>query len=134
MALRDKLRERVQPLLDEGESVEQVFLTQTGPTPWLQGFMGGILLLFFVKRRIIVVTNRRIVVVEAGKVMGTTAKKVLAEVPRATTIGPISGLWSKINLAGENMWVHRRFKKDIDEANTAVPPSAPPAPPTAPST
>ena len=108
-------------------------MAQTGPTPWLQGFMGGILLLFFVKRRIIVVTNRRIVVVEAGKVMGTTAKKVLAEVPRTTTIGPISGLWSKINLAGENMWVHRRFKKDIDGANAAVPPSAPPAPPATPS-
>lgn len=128
MALRDKLKERVQPMLQEGESVEQIFLAQTGASPWLMGFAGGVLVMMFVKRRIVVVTDRRIVILRAGKLSGTYPKEVLGEVPRQTQLGPISGLWSKIMLAGESMWVHRRFKKDIDEADAALrtPPPAQP--------
>jgi hypothetical protein len=33
VALRDKLKERVQPLLEPDEEVQQVFLAQSGPNP-----------------------------------------------------------------------------------------------------
>jgi hypothetical protein len=120
MALRDKLAKRVQPLLNEGEKVEQVFVTQTGASPWLMGFAGGLLIMLIVKRRIVAVTDQRIVVLEAGRFSGTAPKKVLGELPRQTQLGPVNKLWSKIELNGEKNWVNRRFKKDIDEADAAL--------------
>ena len=56
MALRDKLAARVQPLLEPGEQVQAVFVTQTGPSPyWV---LLTTLIFFTVKRRIIVATDR----------------------------------------------------------------------------
>jgi hypothetical protein len=124
MALRDKLITRVQPFLQEGEKVEQVFLSQTGATPWLQG-LGGLLIFALIKRQIVAVTDRRIVILTAGRMSGTSPKEIEAEVPRQTKLGPVSGVWSKVELAGKTRFVHRRFKKDIDEADAAL--SAPPA-------
>jgi hypothetical protein len=123
MALRDKLITKVQPFLQEGERVEQVFLSQTGATPWLQG-LGGLLIFALIKRQIVAVTDRRIVILTAGRMSGTNPKEIEAEVPRQTKLGPMSGVWSKVDLAGKTRFVHRRFKKDIDEADAAL--SAPP--------
>jgi hypothetical protein len=116
MALRDKLAERVRPMLEPGEQVQEVFITQTGPSPYI---------FFAVKRRIIVVTDRAIVVVRAGTFTGTSAKEVIGRLPRVTRLGPVSGLWAKITLNGETNWVHKRFHGDITRADSAV--GAPPA-------
>jgi hypothetical protein len=43
MALRDKLHERVQPHLQPGEQVEEVFPAQGGVSPWLNNGMFGAL-------------------------------------------------------------------------------------------
>ena len=123
MALRDKLAARVQPLLEPGEQVQAVFVTQTGPSPyWV---LLTTLIFFTVKRRIIVATDRAVVVVRAGTMSGTTAKEVLARLPRATRFGPVSGMWSKIVVNGEQQWVHKRFHGDVAAADAAAGGAAP---------
>jgi hypothetical protein len=118
MALRDKLAARVQPLLEPGEQVQAVFITQTGPSPyWV---LVTTLIFFAVKRRIIVATDRAIVVVRAGAMSGTSAKQVMARLPRGTRLGPASGMWAKISVNGEQQWVHKRFHGDIARADAAA--------------
>jgi hypothetical protein len=128
MALRDKLRDRVQPQLEPGEQIQEVFLAQTGPTPWL-----GLLTTFIwfaVKRRIVVATDRAIVVFSAGWWTGTSPKGLVARLPRATQIGPVSGLWGKTTIAGEKVHIHKRFHGHVASADAQAV-GAPPAPPTA---
>jgi hypothetical protein len=119
MALRDKLRERVQPYLQPGEQVEQVFLAQGGMTPWLANGAFGLLGAMTATRRIVVVTSQAILVVEASKLTGTTPTKrgVIARLPRQTVIGPPRGLWAKVRIADDNLYVHKRFHRDIEQAN-----------------
>jgi hypothetical protein len=49
---------------------------------------------------------------------GTSAKEVLARLPRSTRIGPLSGLWARIELNGERQWVHKRFHGDVAMADS----------------
>lgn len=126
MALRDKLAQRVQPMLEPGEQIQAIFLTQTGPSPY---WMFVTTLIFFaVKRRIIVATDRAIVVVKAGAMTGTSAKEVLFRLPRATRFGPVSGLWAKLVVNGEQQWVHKRFHGDVARADAGAGMMAPPQP------
>lgn len=118
MALRDKLAARVQPLLEPGEQVQEVALSQTGPSPYLA--IVTYLIFFAVKRRIIVATDRAVVVVRAGAFTGTSAKEVLARLPRGTRIGPLSGLWAKTEVNGERQWIHKRFHGDIARADSVA--------------
>lgn len=120
MAIRDKLRERVQPYVEPGEQVQQVFIAQTGPSPWLMGLLGGLLIMLLMKPRIIVVTDRRIIVLRGGRFAVTQPKEQLAVLARQTTIGPVKGLWTRTNLGAERMWVHRRFKQDVEAADAAI--------------
>ncbi len=119
MALRDKLRKRVRPHLQPGEQVEQVFLAQGGITPWLANGPLGVLGTLAATRRIIVVTNQAILVVGASKLTGTTPTKrgVIARLPRQTVIGPPKGMWAKVRIGDEKLYVHRRFHGDIKRAN-----------------
>ena len=123
MALRDKLHERVQPYLQPGDQVEEVFLAQGGVSPWLNnglfGAIGALLLVPFTTRRVVVVTDQAIVVVEASKVTGTTLTKrgVIARLPRQTVIGPARGVWAKFRLGDEKLYAHKRFHQDIRRAN-----------------
>jgi hypothetical protein len=108
----------VQPLLEPGEQVQAVFITQTGPSPyWV---LVTTLIFFAVKRRIIVATDRAIVIVRAGAMSGTSAKEVMARLPRGTRLGPASGMWAKISVNGEQQWVHKRFHGDIARADAAA--------------
>jgi hypothetical protein len=42
------------------------------------------------------------------------------ELPRATRIGPASGLWWKCESLGEKLYVHKRFHKDVEAADAAA--------------
>lgn len=131
MALRDKLRERSQPMLEPGEEIQEVFLAQTGPTPWL-----GLLTTFIwfaIKRRIVVVTDRAIVVMSAGWWTGSSPKSIVARLQRATRIGPLSGLWAKATIGGEKVHIHKRFHGDVASADARAGSAAgaPLPPPTA---
>lgn len=129
MALRDKLRNRVEPTLEPGEQIQEVFLAQTGPSPWF-GLL-TYLIFFAVKRRIVVATDRAIVVYSASFWTGTHPKGVLNRLPRNTTIGPLSGLWAKAIIGGEKVHIHKRFHSDVERSDVgAGATSAPGAMPT----
>ncbi len=110
--------------------MEQVFIAQGGMTPWvanlpLFGALGALVLQSWVSRRIIAVTNREVMVIEAGKFAATSPKRVMARLPRQTTIGPVRGVWAKVRLGDEVMWVHRRFHGDVAAADARATGSSP---------
>lgn len=117
MALRDKIRENSQPFLEPGETVQAVFNAQTGPNPYLS--IITYLFLFWVRLYLVVVTDRRILMIRSSFWRPSAAVAVEAVLPRATRLGPVSGLWAKLgpNLNGKDIWVHRRFHKDVDAAD-----------------
>ncbi|SNS74671.1 hypothetical protein SAMN05421812_101633 [Asanoa hainanensis] len=117
MSLRDKLVARTQPLLPE-EQVQQVFLAQSGVSPWLSG-LAGLLGETLVRRRIVAVTDRSIVVF-ATSFSGTKPIAVVRRLPRATQIGPAKGIWARINVGDEKTWSHAKFRKEIRAADAAL--------------
>ncbi len=119
-SLREKLAERSGPYLQPGEQVQQAFMGQVGPSPYWSFLT--YLIYFKVKPRLIVVTDSRILVLPSGKMTPSkpTAGEPIAVLPRQTPIGPVSGLWSAINLGGEKIWVHKRFHKDVSAADAAI--------------
>jgi len=119
MALRDKLQERVQPLLDPGEQVQAVVPAQTGMNPMAVLLVGAIIAVLVNKYWMIVVTDRRIVVMKQSKLM-MKPKGVDRELPRGTPIGPVSGLWGKSQVLGQKTYIHKRFHKDVDHADRQV--------------
>lgn len=118
MALRDKLAERSQQFLPEGTQIQQVFICQSGPNPaWI---ILTYLVFFAVKYRVVCVTDRGIYVLKASMFMPSKPKGLVGEMPRQQMLGPVSGLWSKIQVLGERHWVHKRFHKDIAAADAAL--------------
>ena len=121
MSLRDKLVERVQPFLDPGEQVEQVFLVQSGANP---NFMFlSLWVNILAKHKVVAVTNHSIVVLATKSAMSVTKPKSLVQrMPRQTRLGPVSGtLWSQIAIPGDKKtWVHRRYFKDVEAADAGV--------------
>lgn len=117
MALRDKLRERVQPLLEAGEQVESVFLAQTGPNPNL-AFLTW-LIFFRIKNDVIAATDRRIAVFSAPRFLPTKPRDLIASYPRDVKVSDESkGLWHAVEIEGTRYWVHSRFRDDLRRAVT----------------
>jgi hypothetical protein len=121
MALREKLRDRMQPFLEPGEQVQQTFIVQAGPNPWWMMLTSWIL--FATKWYVVAVTDRAIVVARSPWYMSTKPREVTARVPRATVLGPVSGLWAGplyLTPDGKKSWVHKRFHKDVEAADMAL--------------
>jgi hypothetical protein len=70
--------------------------------------------------RIIVVTDQRILLCKTGRLTVTQVKAVLGEYPRSTKLGPPSGLWHTTDALGEKLWIHKRFFKDIETADSGA--------------
>ena len=123
MALRDKMRESAAQYLRPGEQIQAVFSAQTGSAKLqmmpLFGALGALILLLISKVRMFVVTDQRILVLDGGKFTQTRARGVVAELPRATKLGPATGIWYTIDTGHEKVRVHRRFFKDIAAADGA---------------
>jgi hypothetical protein len=118
MALRDKLATRSQPLLPDGATIRHVFVGQTGPNPmWLAVTS---FILFSVKYRVVAVTDDAIYVMHSSK-MKLAPKEIVATLPRSTRIGPMSGLWTRVQLGDERVWINKRFRKDVEAADAATP-------------
>ncbi|MFC8512397.1 hypothetical protein [Streptomyces sp. NPDC057257] len=60
----------------------------------------------------VLVTDRAVVVLEYGRFGGVKPTRVLARLPQGTPIGPMSGTWARIELAGERLWVHKKWHED----------------------
>jgi hypothetical protein len=119
MAIRDKLRSNAAPLLQDGESVQAVFTAQTA-SPYL-ALISYWIVIFKNAYRVVVVTDRRILVCRAGRASVTTVKGVVGEFPRATRIGPPTGIWYKCDALGERLYIHKRFHKDVEAADALLP-------------
>jgi hypothetical protein len=119
MAIRDKLSKNAAPLLQPGEVIQATFPAQT--TSQYFALISYWIIIFKNAYRVVVVTDRRILVCSSGRVTMTPVKEVLRELPRATRIGPASGLWYKTEALGERLYVNKRFHKDIAAADAAIP-------------
>lgn len=122
MAVRDVMRASAAQFVEPGETIEQVFGAQTA-SPLTAPLIGSLIALIINRYRIVVVTDRRILVLDAGKWTQRTARAVVSELPRATRLGPTSGLWFKIDTPAGKIHVRRYFYKDINAADTAIAPN-----------
>jgi len=119
MALRDKMLKNAQPYLQPGEQVQAVFGAQTSNQWWILLF--GVWFLIKNRYRVVVATDRRIVILAGGVWTTTKVSGVAGELPRATVMGPPSGLWWKSERLG-GLYVHKRFHKDVTQADRYVVP------------
>jgi hypothetical protein len=145
-----KLRNRAASYLEVGESIHHVIpaIKSTGVNPSigliLLGLSVGIgllstlnllsallslvgLAMLSTDERLIVVTNQSVLVLRRWRSVWREKVALLARLPRGTRIGPVSGLFAKISLNGEQMFVARQFHSDVRAADAAVgylPPSA----------
>lgn len=115
MAIRDKLRANAAPFLQPGENVQAVFCGQT--TSQYFALISVWIIILTNAYRVVVVTDRRILICRSGRFRMTPVKEVLRELPRATRIGPASGLWWRSESLGERLYVHKRFHKDVAAAD-----------------
>jgi hypothetical protein len=119
MALRDAMRDSAVPFLEPGEPVQAVIGAQTA-SQYVAGIAGIFVFLGLNHYRILAVTPTRIVVLDAGKTSMKKARGVVTVLPRSTRLGPATGMWHKIPVAGETLRVHRRFYKDIETADAVI--------------
>lgn len=121
MAIRDKLRENAQPHLEPGEQIQSIFTAQTGPNPYLS--ILSYLVFFWIRFYAIAATDRRLVVFRASALRPSKIKSLAETFPRETRLGEMKGLWDKFELGGTRYWVHKRFHKDVEAADAALPAS-----------
>jgi hypothetical protein len=117
MAIRDKIHKNVQPYLEPGETIQAAFPATGGLSPWL--VIITYLFFFLMKYVIVVATDRRILLLKASAMGTTKPKEVLGTFPRETRLGPVSGIYAKINLGGTQYYVHRRFHGEVNAADAA---------------
>jgi hypothetical protein len=115
------MRASAAQFVEPGETIEQVFGAQTA-SPLTAPLIGSLIALIINRYRIVAVTERRILVLDAGKWTQRTARAVVSELPRATRLGPTSGLWTKIETPAGKIHVRRYFFRDVDAADSVIAP------------
>lgn len=116
---------RAQQFVEPGERIERVVMARTGPSPWWSGIIGIGFLLGMTKYRLLVVTDRNVIVLSAGGLNGTLPKGMIRRLRRPTNFGPTSGLWAKVEVANEDLWVHKRFQSGLALADHSPDPPGP---------
>jgi hypothetical protein len=119
IAIREKITQNAQPLLEPGEQIQAVIPAQT-KNGWL-GALGIIWLIFVNRYRPIIVTDRRIAITESGKWAQAKPTSIIQSLPRNTQIGPPAGIWWKCTSLGEPLFIHKRFHKDVEKADALRP-------------
>lgn len=115
---RQRLRERTQGFLEDGEQIQSVFPAQVGVNP-LFGFL-TLVLVAFNRGVVIAATDRSIVVLDAGSRNSRTPTGIRDRLPRATMLGPVSGgLWSKLRVPPRT-YVNRFWHDEVEVADAFV--------------
>jgi hypothetical protein len=146
VAIRDGMRDSAAQFLQPGETLQAILLAQTESPQVLSlmgtvgahgdvivqlfrpvwararpirnpGALGDIIGMVLSRYRIIAVTDQRILVLDAGRVRASKARGVVSELPRLTQLGPAAGKWHVIPVGAEQLRVHRRFFKEIVDAD-----------------
>jgi hypothetical protein len=118
MAIRDKLQRNATSLLQPGETIQSVFCAQTVSAYF--ALISIWIIILSNAYRVVVVTDRRILVCRSGRFTMSPVKAVMAELPRQTRLGEPSGLWWPMDALGFRLYVHRRFHKDVRQADAAL--------------
>jgi len=115
VAIRDKITANAQPHLRQGEQVQAVMGAQTAS----QYLVLAAYIVFYLVNsyRTVVATDQRILVFDSGKLSTTKARSIVAELDRRTVLGPPKGLWHPVTLGNETVRIHKRFFKDIEQAD-----------------
>jgi hypothetical protein len=103
-----------------------VFVCQTGLNPWF--LMISYVMVLGMRYRIVCVTDDAIYVMRSGKIR-MVPKEVLVAMPRQTRLGPVRGIWARMDLDGRRHWVLRRFHRDVRAADATAPVGPPRRPP-----
>ena len=117
MAIRDKLRANAAHLLQPGETIQTVFCAQTVSAYF--ALISYWIIIFSNAYRVVVVTDRRIMVCRSGRFTITPVKASRPSYLVDQDRDP-SGLWWPCTSLGQKLYVHRRFHKDVREADAAL--------------
>lgn len=98
------------------ERVRLVFLAQSGAHPYLVTLFGW-LRRSMVRRFVVTVTDNAVVVFEAKN--RAQAAKEIRRMPRNTRLGPVGGIWSRVNIGEDRAWVHLQFHRAVRSADAA---------------
>lgn len=115
---RADLVERAMPFLPAGSEIRQAFIGQAAPSffHFIVTYLTG--LAVWNKYRCVVVTHEAIYVLDSTKRSGGAKPRGLAgQMPRESKLGPASGRWAQIQLLDERHWVHKRFHRQIADAD-----------------
>jgi hypothetical protein len=118
LAIRERIQERAAPFLQPGETVQYAFAAQSANPYW--SILSYWIIVIQNAYRAVAVTDRRIIVFQSSRLAFSKLKSVKCELPRATCIGPVSGIWAKTNTLGEQLYIHKRFHKDVQAADSAA--------------
>jgi hypothetical protein len=116
MAIRDSMKASAAQYLRPGEHLEAVIGAQTA-SQYLLAMTGFFLFPLINRYRIIAITSERILVLDTGRMGMKKARGVVTELPRSTRLGPGTGVWHQIPADGGKLRVHRRFFKDLQNAD-----------------
>jgi hypothetical protein len=115
VGLRETIKSNAAALLEPGEEIQAVIPAQLSP-PAARSFIPP-------QRVTLVATDHRILVCKSGRYRITPVAQLISELPRDTQIGPVAGIWSRRDVLplGLPIWIHQRFRKDVDAADAARP-------------
>jgi hypothetical protein len=137
---REVVIEKARPFLEPGEVVAHVVKALEGPPRWVAMLLGlvigiGVSILIFVpilgvplfvlaytsayKRRVILATDRALVVLNCGRYR-FTPRGVSARLDLETRIGPLMGLFQRIELDGRRLYVVPRSTAEVLAADADI--------------
>ena len=108
---KQRLIERAQPVLPAGTEIRQIFSATTRSPYLLFGLMflfilpGAIIFWTINRGRMIAITKDAIYVLNCGNFAWSKPKRVLRVLPRTTRFGPVSGMFAKIQVGPEHLWM-----------------------------
>jgi hypothetical protein len=137
---REVVIEKARPFLEPGEVVAHVVKALEGPPRWVAMLLGlvigvGVSILIFVpilgvplfvlaytsayKRRVILATDQAVVIVNCGRYR-FTPRRVLTRLDLETRIGPLMGIFQRIELDGRRMYVVPRSTSEVLAADADI--------------
>jgi hypothetical protein len=137
---REVVIEKARPFLERGEVVAHVVKALEGPPRWVAMILGlvigvGVSILIYVpilgvplfvlaytsayKRRVILATDEALVLLNCGRYR-FTPRSVLARFDLETRIGPLHGLFQRIELDGRRMYVVPRSTAEVLAADADI--------------
>lgn len=117
VSMRDKMIKNAQPFLQPGEQVQAIFEGRVHQHNIKSALMPTAFRHEFVT---VAVTDKRILVLDSGRAASGRAKSVMAELPRATPLGPPKGRVHQIRTPEIRINVVKKWHKEIKASDAAI--------------